>query len=148
MGLFFFIYGIVGMMNFDKTISKPDYFWYFKTNFELGFFLIFISTIFLLLEKKNTVLIKINFLKWFSGVSLTVYLFETLLSELLRIIVTPIIPQWNQTINGCLLFGAFNILVWIIILYFWKKANFKYSLEYFWVHLFKKFNKQSTKMDF
>ena len=39
-GMFFLIYGLSGMMNFDKTISTPDYFWYFKTNFELGTFML------------------------------------------------------------------------------------------------------------
>ena len=42
LGLFFLVYGLAGMMNFDKTISKPDFFWYFKTNFELGLFILMI----------------------------------------------------------------------------------------------------------
>ena len=147
-GVLFLIFGIFGMMNFEKTISKPDYFWFFKTNFELGIFLLLIPGTFLILENKKYLLSKLNFLKWFSGVSLTIYLSETFLSEVLRVIVTPIIPSWNKTINGCLLFGAFNIIIWLIILFFWKKVDFKYSLEYFWVKLFKKLDKESTKMSF
>jgi surface polysaccharide O-acyltransferase-like enzyme len=147
-GLFFIAFGIIGMMNFEKTISKPDYFWFFKTNFELGIFLLLIPGIYLLLESRKYILCKLTFLKWFSGISLTIYLSETLISEILRIIITPIVPSWNQTINGCLLFGTFNIIIWFIILFFWKKADFKYSLEYFWVKLFKRLNKESTKMSF
>ena len=148
MGLFFLIFGIFGMMNFEKTISKPDYFWFFKTNFELGIFLLLIPGTYLILENKKFLLSKLNFLKWFSGVSLTIYLSETFLSEVLRNIISPIVPSWNQTINGCLLFGAFNIIIWFIVLFFWKKADFKYSLEYSWVKLFKKLDKESTKMSF
>jgi surface polysaccharide O-acyltransferase-like enzyme len=147
-GLLFLIFGIIGMMNFEKTISKPDFFWYFKTNFELGVFLLLIPGTYLVFENKDSLLDKLTFLKWFSGISLTIYLSETLLSEILRIVINPIIPQWDQTINSCLVFGGFNIFLWLIVLFFWKKINFKYSLEYFWVKLFKKLNKQSTKMNF
>ncbi|MFA5084716.1 MAG: hypothetical protein WC475_05080, partial [Candidatus Paceibacterota bacterium] len=90
---------------------------------------------------------KASFVGWFSRVSLTVYLLETLVSEILRKISSAIIPSWNQTINGCLIFGAINVFVWIAILFFWQKKDFKYSLEYYWVKLFKKMGKNSTKLD-
>lgn len=147
-GFLFFLFGIIGIMNFDKTISKPDFFWYFKTNFELGAFLLMIPGTYLLLESKNFFLDKLSLLKWFSRISLTIYMLETLLSELLRMIINPLIPMWNQTINGCLLFGVFNILIWTGIIYLWSKSNFKYSLEYFWVKWFDKIGKKSTKMNF
>ena len=147
-GLLFFIFGFIGMMNFDKTISKPDYFWYFKTNFELALFLLIITGTYFLFENKNKLTDKLSVLKWFSRVSLTIYLLEVFMSEMLRFVVSPIIPEWDQTINGSLLFGCLNILVWIFILYFWRKSNFKYSLEYFWIKLFKNLGKESTKMKF
>ena len=65
-----------------------------------------------------------------------------------RMLWVHVVPGWNQTINGCLLFGAMNVLLWSIILFFWRKAGFRYSLEYFWVKLFRRLGKQSTKMDF
>lgn len=147
-GLFFVIIGIIGIMNFEKTISEPDFFWFFKTNFELGLFMLLISGTYLLLENRKYLLDKLTVLKWFSRVSLTIYLSETFISEILRFLIGPIVPSWDQTINGCLLFGVFNIIVWFIILFFWRKVNFKYSLEYFWVKLFKKLNKESTKIFF
>jgi hypothetical protein len=89
----------------------------------------------------------LTFLKWFSRVSLSIYMLETTTSELLRIAWFSVIPSWNQTINGCLLFGGLNIMLWIIILYFWSRINFKYSLEYYWVKWFHRIGKESTKMD-
>jgi hypothetical protein len=136
-GMFFLIYGLSGMMNFDKTISTPDYFWYFKTNFELG-----------TLEPKSDLLNKLSVLKWFSRISLTIYMFETTASEIFRIALHQVWPSWDQTINGCLVFGSLNVILWIVILFFWEKINFKYSLEYFWVKFFKKIGKDSTKMGF
>lgn len=146
-GLFFFIYGLVGCMNFPKTISKADYFWYFKTHLELGIFILTVTFFLLTFEFGNKKIINIPFIKWFSRVSLTVYLFETLLSEIFRKILDNLIPLWNQTINGCLIFGALNIIIWIIILWIWQKNNFKFSVEYWWVKIFHKLGKESTKMD-
>ena len=147
-GIFFFIYGLVGCMNFPKTISKADYFWYFKTHLELGIFILVIAFFLLIFEFRDKKIINIPFIKWFSRIGLTVYLFETLLSEIFRKILNYLIPVWNQTINGCLVFGALNVLAWILILYIWQKTNFKFSIEYWWVKLFHRLGKQSTKMDF
>lgn len=147
-GIFFILFGLIGMTNFPKTISKPDYFWYFKTNLELGLFLIMLISAFLLFEHKTKFLNKLPVMEWFSRISLTIYMLETFLSEIVRIILHSFLPNWDQTINGCLAFGVFNIVIWIVILFFWKKVNFKYSLEYFWVKFFDKIGKSSTKMDF
>lgn len=148
LGILFFLYGLFGMMNFEKTISTPDYFWYFKTNFELGTFMLLLVFTVLFLEPKFNLLGKLSVIKWFSGVSLTIYILETTTSEIFRIVLLRVWPSWNQTINGCLLFGGLNVVLWIVILYFWKKINFKYSLEYYWVLFFNKIGKSSTKMDF
>ena len=146
-GVLFLLFGLSGMMNFEKTISTPDYFWYFKTNFELGFFLLMLSFTVLVLKPGSKILRWLPIVKWFSRVSLTIYMLETFTSEILRIIYLSVNPSWNLTINGCLGFGGLNVLLWIIILFFWRKLNFKYSLEYFWVLFFNKAGKSSTKME-
>jgi uncharacterized membrane protein len=148
LGMFFLIYGLTGMMNFEKTISTPDYFWYFKTNTELGIFMLLLVFTIVFLEQKPVFLNKLSVLKWFSRISLTIYMFETTASEIFRIALHQVWPSWDQTINGCLLFGALNVILWIIILFFWAKIYFKYSLEYFWVKFFKRIGKDSTKMEF
>jgi len=148
LGILFLVYGLFGMMNFEKTISTPDYFWYFKTNFELGVFMLLLVFTVLFLEPKSNLLNKLSVIKWFSRVSLTIYMLETTTSEIFRIVLLQIWPSWNQTINGCLLFGSLNIVLWIVILFLWKKINFKYSLEYYWVLFFNRIGKSSTKMDF
>jgi len=148
LGLFFLIYGLAGMMNFDKTISKPDFFWYFKTNFELGLFILMILMCRFIPSSGILVLHRLAIIQWFSRVSLTIYLLETTVSEVLRIPGSRFFPGWNDTINGCLAFGVINILFWTIAIFFWQKINFKYSLEYFWVILFEKLGKKSTKLKF
>jgi len=147
LGLFFLVYGIAGMMNFDKTISKPDFFWYFKTNFELGLFILMVVLCRFIPAPGSRLLSGLILIQWFSRVSLTIYLLETTVSESLRIAGLRLIPGWNETINGCLLFGAINIIIWAVILFFWQKVGFRYSLEYFWVILFEKLGKKSTKLE-
>ena len=147
-GLFFLVYGLAGMMNFDKTISKPDFFWYFKTNFELGLFILMIVLCRFIPAPGSLVLSRLVIIQWFSRVSLTIYLLETTVSEVLRIPGSRLFPGWNDTINGCLTFGAINILLWTIAIFFWQRINFKYSLEYFWVILFERLGKKSTKLKF
>jgi len=85
--------------------------------------------------------------KWFSRLSLTIYMSETMVSEIMRFAWFSIFPGWDQTINGCLAFGAVNVVIWVVILFLWRKIDFKYSLEYFWVLFFNKLGKKSTKMD-
>ena len=145
-GVFFMIYGLTGMMSFEKTISKPDYFWYFKTSFELGLFVLMVVLCRFLPSPGSIILSRLPLIRWFSRVSLTIYLLETTLSELLRNAGSALLPGWNETINGCLAFGAINIVIWSVILFFWQKADFRYSLEYFWVVLFRKLGKESTRL--
>ena len=145
LGIIFIVFGFIGILNFDKTISEPDYFWYFKTNFELGLFLLILSITYLIIENRKKSKNKFPILSWFSRICFTIYMLETLLSEIVRLILTPIIPTWHKTIEGSLVFGVLNIFIWVVILFFWNKINFKYSLEYFWVKLFNKFGKQSSK---
>jgi hypothetical protein len=141
-GLFFLAYGLIGCLNFEKTISTPDLFWYFKTHLELGIFMLVLLVMLGMEKGKDT---KPSFVGWFSRVSLTIYLFETPLSEIVRLAALRIVPGWNMTINGCLLFGSVNVIIWIIILSYWRKWDFRYSLEYFWVRSFA--GKRSSKLD-
>ncbi|HBB91397.1 MAG TPA: hypothetical protein DC042_06685 [Bacteroidales bacterium] len=147
MSIIFILYGVTGALNYDKTISTPDFFWYFKTQAELGIFLLLMVTVILGFRNQNRTRSKVPVILWFSRLSLTIYLLETLLSEVLGQGVALIFPDWNQTINGCLLFGALNVLFWAGILAIWRRIDFRYSLEYFWVKMFRRFGKESTKLD-
>jgi len=145
-GAVFLVYGAWGMARFPKTISKPDYFWYFKSQAELGIFLLLAVFVLLVLEPRAAHWRKVAVLKWLSRISLSIYMMETAVSEIARKVGLAIAPSWNQTIEGCLLFGACNVGLWVLIVCLWRKVNFKYSLEYFWVALFARIGKHSTKL--
>ncbi len=143
LSVFFIAYGMMGIGNHEKTISTPDYFWYYKTQVELGLFILFIQVSLFLNKFRG---FDIPIIGWFSRISLSIYLLETLLSELIRIPMLKILPGWNQTINGCLVFGAINVLLWVILVFIWKQFGFKYSLEYWWVKGLAKIGKESSKL--
>jgi surface polysaccharide O-acyltransferase-like enzyme len=146
LGLFFLVFGFSGMTGYDKTISKPDFFWYFKTQFELGVFILMILFSVSVLESLSLIKRRLEVIKWFGRISLTIYMLETLTSELLRFGWFYVSPSWDQTINGCLTYGFANILLWIMILYLWSRKNFRYSIEYFMVKLYMYAGKKSTKL--
>jgi surface polysaccharide O-acyltransferase-like enzyme len=147
LGIFFLVFGFAGMTEFDKTISKPDYFWYFKTQFELGVFILMILLSVLVIESSSLFSRRFEVIKWFGRISLTIYMFETVTSEVLRFAWFRVTPLWDQTINGCLTFGFANILLWIIVLFFWSRRKFRFSIEYFLVKLFKAAGKDSSQLD-
>lgn len=146
-GSIFIATGMIGMSQFERTIAKPDFYWYFKTIFELGAFLMMMALL-PVINVNSGLVQKMASIKWFSRISLSIFLLETATSEIFRMGWSLIIPSWNQTILGCILFGCFNVIAWIGILYAWRKANFKFSFEYFWVKYFNRLGKNSTKMDF
>jgi len=147
LGILFLVYGITGALKYDKTISTPDFFWYFKTHFELGIFLLMLSILLMFRRKPSMEKSRFPLILWFSRISLTIYLLETFVSEILAQAGLVLFPGWNQTINGCLVFGAVNVAVWSLILLLWRKINFRYSLEYFWVKAFSGLGKVSGKLD-
>jgi hypothetical protein len=146
LGILFLVFGVKGEMKNDKTISTPDLFWFFKTQLELGIFLLLLTVFLMASGKVQRKSSRFPLILWFSRLSLTIYLVEALVSELFGRAGSLIVPGWNQTINGCLLFGAFNVALRAMILFFWRKTGFRYSLEYFWVMLFRKFGKESGKL--
>jgi hypothetical protein len=146
-GLSFILVGITGMCNFEWTIAKPDFYWYFKTIFELGVFLLLVVLL-TVAEPKIKFLNKIMVVKWFSWFSLSIFLLETTISNIFSVAWSFILPAWNQSILGCVAFGFFNVIVWIGILSVWRKVDFKYSFEFFWVKVFRSIGKHSTKMSF
>ncbi len=146
-GLLFLGYGVRGMMGLPKTISTPDFFWYYKTQAELGLFLLIVVLALLVVEPRAAQWRGTAIIKDVSRISLTIYMLETSVSEIVRKAALAIAPSWNQTIEGCLWFGAVNVVLWLLIVFAWRKSGFRYSLEYFWVALFARIGKHSTKMD-
>ncbi len=147
LGLVLASYGLWGMMQHESSISRADFFWYYKTHFELGLFLLLFITLRYVFSRISLSNGFWTLVRLFSRVSLTVYLLETTLSEWLRYVAFYVYKDWDQTVNGCLLFGAANLIVWAGIIWLWQRAGFRYSLEYYWTVIFRWVGKNSTKLE-
>jgi hypothetical protein len=149
--------GTVGMLSQPLQLFGASWFWYFKILLESGFFLLLFSGLVVLalhenklrkrLKNKQRKLTLLSPLLALSRISLTAYLLEMVTSEMLRHVWSTFSSDWDKTLLGCATLAVANVLVWLGIALCWKRANYKYSLEYFWVKAFAKFGKQSTKLD-
>jgi hypothetical protein len=70
-GSFFIAAGMIGMSQFERTIAEPDYYWYFKTIFELGAFLI-MTALLPVIHLNSGMVQKMVFINWFSRISLSI----------------------------------------------------------------------------
>lgn len=55
--------------------------------------------------------------------TLTIFMFEGLLSVILILLIRPLWPAYNATLGNITIFGFINLIVWILILKLWKKID-------------------------
>lgn len=146
--IFLIISGVYGITLLPKSISKDYHYWYFKTIFEPGlFFLIFIH-FYVFIEKFQSFFNRLKIITDLSFISLTLYIIEVILSEVLRKIFMFFNHSIFTDMGKTFLFGFFNLILWILIIYIWNKKGFKYTFKCFLIKLFLKLNlKLSTKLN-
>lgn len=117
--------------------------WNFIRFIQLGvYFLIIIVLLYAIdfkpEEKQDKILKNSTIIMWFGRTSLTILVLEVPLAEIFRLILSLIYPGWVNDFIACVLFGLFNLIIWGIILFFWKNKHFKGSLEWIGARLVKK----------
>lgn len=139
--------GVLNIVRYPGTVFGVTEFWYWKMVIETGvFLLLFAGALLLAHGRKFKPGAVWRFAEPFSRVSLSVYMLETLTSEMLRPMWFRYSADWQQGYAGPLLLGVANVLVWVVIVFAWKRANYKYSVEYLWVRVFNRLGKRSTKL--
>ncbi len=155
LGGFMTLAGLVALQFIEPDFFGPSWFWYAKVIFETGIFiLLFCLAIWLDIaaarnhtSKLEAVLKPLHrFLEPASRICLTIYLLETLTSELLRPAFTSVLPNWEQNITACLMIGLVNMVLWLALAHVWARQNYKFSVEYGWVRLSAMFGRESTKL--
>lgn len=147
--------GLAAMSMTEAQLFGPSWFWFAKVIAETGVFLLLVSGAALIdIVAKSAKPSKIN--KWLqlvhrllepaSRICLTIYLFETTTSELMRHAWFGLAPGWNGSIAACLLFGLSNMVLWLGLAHVWKRWNYKFSVEHGWVKLSAMFGRESTKL--
>jgi uncharacterized membrane protein len=87
-------------------------------------------------------------LRRFSVVSLTMFLLEGSMAQILRHLVMLVYPGLDADyLFLFFIFGTLNLLVWMVILKLWEKHEFKYSFEWLLIALARKVTgKQSLRL--
>ncbi|MHA1217595.1 MAG: acyltransferase family protein [Candidatus Heimdallarchaeaceae archaeon] len=119
-GFFIVLGSILMMVKFDKRVERSDFSEKDKKKF---------STIFLR----------------FSRNSLTFFLLERPISELVALILNLLIPGWNNYVWTSILFGLFMLLFWFLIAFLWNMVDFKGSFEWLLSKMFKITKYQTDK---
>lgn len=120
-GFFVVLGSILMILMFDKKVEKSDY---VESDSKKKF-----STIFLR----------------FSRNSLTFFLLERPISELVALLLNTLIPGWNNYIWTSVLFGLFMVLFWFLIAFLWNMVEFKGSFEWLLSKMFKLAKYQTDK---
>ena len=151
-GVAWLLAGITGILLLPATMLEReiDLFWYFLTLSQLGLFLILLVAVLFIVDVKRfgkRALEPLTYPMYVMGVSsLTVFLLETPLSELLAKLVSVFLPTWQLSLNGCLIFGAANVILWLGIMRVWARYDFKYSAEWLTVRLYDRLKRPSSKL--
>ncbi|MBN1933845.1 MAG: hypothetical protein JW934_04220 [Anaerolineae bacterium] len=145
--------GIVGLALLPDTMleREVDLFWYFIVLFQLGLFLLLVVLALYLFDYGPDKLCGVlnNALKparRVGAVSLSIFMLETVFSQIGVRIADALLPGWSLSINACLLFGAINALLWVGIVWVWSRAGFRYGMEWLSVRAYKWLRRPSDKM--
>lgn len=153
LGILWLSLGLVGILLLPDTLLERtiDLFWYMLTLMQLGIFLIMVmfALVGIDLVKGQWPLRAqkcLSPLRRTGMLTLSVFMLETLLSQSLALVADRVLPGWNMEINNCLIFGAFNALLWLLIPALWGLVNFRYSMEWITVRVYAWFRRASNKM--
>ena len=89
-------------------------------------------------EKQERIAKRLNPIIIFGRASLTIFVLEAFIATVFHVILDLIVPGWNTEAYVVLIFGLFNLAFWGAILYFWKKKDFKGSVEWMGAYVVRK----------
>jgi hypothetical protein len=154
-GIGFFILGGLDFNTiFANTMSNQFHWILFRLN-QLGFFILlywfFLSSVdFASSPRKQTMLRIFYPARFFGLVSLTVFICEPIVAEILKKLCDLLLPGWNAHLILVIFFGLICLLSWWCILNFWwKTVQFAGSFEWLSakaIHLVS--GKMTTRSDF
>jgi uncharacterized membrane protein len=135
LSLIFTISGIAGIILSPGNIIKgqTNYLWASAITLDYGIFLFFVILGFIVYnqDSKSNKFSKLTiFLSNFGFLSLSIFVFEGIISSILGRFADIFSLSWRISIPLVSLFAFCNIIIWAIIIKFWKKTNYKYSLEH------------------
>ena len=124
------ISGVAGYILSPPIVGRVDLPWFFKVHMELGLFLLVITaalnlTRFSQLEAGEGIGGKAAILRIFGMASLSAFLLQMPVTEILAWLLRLTLPGWDQEIGPMFLFGGLNVLLWLVFAWLLRK---RYSL--------------------
>jgi len=129
--------------------------WFSRVLIEAGFFLIVGSLALLLVElgpRKAAGGVrragpKDRTFRSFGAASLSLFLLETPVSDLLARLFGLLFPLWDWSIPGVLAFGATCALFWLLLLSMWRKKDYRLSFDRFFARAQGGLGRASSRTD-
>jgi hypothetical protein len=151
LGALWLVAGIAGLALLPDTMLERDVdlTWYFIIVFQLGLFLLLLSSVLLLTDVARVSWLDglLSPLRRMGAVSLSVFMLETVLSQILVRLGDALLPGWRLSIGPCLAFGALNVVLWIGIVAVWSRSGFQFSMEWCTVQVYRLLGQTSRKLD-
>jgi hypothetical protein len=113
------VLGIVGYVMLPQTVVGVDFTWLCKVFIEFGLFALLLTWVFPYRQKNDmlepSLFRNVKFLGSINFITLTIYILQQPLSEILAAIFNVMTPGWNNDMGNMIMFGLFNVIVWIVI---------------------------------
>ena len=126
--------GVAGYILSPPVVGRVDLPWFFKVHMELGLFLLVIAlalnlTRFSRHEAGEEAGGRPSPLRTFGTISLSVFLFQMPVTEILAWLLRKTLPGWDQEIGTMFLFGGLNLLLWLVFVWLVQRRNALWPAE-------------------
>lgn len=152
-GAVWFAAGVVGLALLPDTMleREVDLFWYCIVLLQLGLFLLLVVLALYLFDYgperlRGALSRALRPARQIGAVSLSIFMLETVLSQIGVRVADALLPGWSLSVNACLLFGAINALLWLGIVWVWSSLGFLYGMEWLSVRVYGWLKRPSDKM--
>jgi hypothetical protein len=151
-GLLWLVAGGAGLFALPTTMleREVDLYWYCIVLFQLGLFVLLIAaalSVLDLAENRPPALLRaLKPVRRLGTVSLSIFVSETVLSQLVAKLADALFPGWSLELGPCLAFGALNTVLWLGIVALWARFDFRYSMEWLSVRVYALLGRPSNKV--
>jgi hypothetical protein len=143
---------VVFILNNEISIAAVDWFWFGRLMVELVVFLVSILVVLGIFRNRtynpseaNLVLKTGQLIAIFS---LTIYLFQPLVSELNKLIWNLFSNTWSYDVNLTIGFGFFNVLIWLLLVWLIWLFGKNLTFERLWLMWYNVWNRPSRKSEY
>lgn len=148
-GIVVIVAGVLCMILMPANLAEVTGSWFSRVVLELGFFMT-LGCAALLAGDFRPGRKEPNRQRFFGTIgraSLTIYFLQPALTELLARATSALFPGWNDRIGTTLIFAAGNVVLWVAILLAWRRASYRFSVDWAYGKLLGALGRASRRME-